>query len=92
MEDFCDLRRAVFHRIGVNAEAAGDRFPPWSVLETKELLAIRAALDKNFSEMKQNRMLWISVAEKMKAKGFNRSDEQCKCKWKNLVTRYKVIK
>ncbi|XP_008464201.1 trihelix transcription factor GT-3b isoform X1 [Cucumis melo] len=94
MEDFCDLRRAVrLHRIaGVNADqAAGDRFPPWSVLETKELLAIRAALDKNFSEMKQNRMLWISVAGKMKAKGFNRSDEQCKCKWKNLVTRYKSL-
>lgn len=92
MEDYCDLRRAILdrrpNRIGVNAEA-GDRFPPWSVPETKELLAIRAALDRSFSEMKQNRMLWISVADKMKAKGFNRNDEQCKCKWKNLVTRYK---
>ncbi|XP_022950464.1 trihelix transcription factor GT-3b-like [Cucurbita moschata] len=91
----CD-RRAFLHRrtnrIGVNAEAeaaAADRFPAWSVPETKELLAIREALDRRFSEMKQNRMLWISVAGKMKAKGFNRNDEQCKCKWKNLVTRYK---
>lgn len=77
----------------MNAEAvaAGDRFPPWSVPETKELLAIRAALDKSFSEIKHNRTLWISVAGEMKAKGFNRNDEQCKCKWKNLVTRYKVM-
>lgn len=40
-------------------------------------------------ETKRNKLLWEITASKMKEKGFNRSAEQCKCKWKNLVTRYK---
>lgn len=51
---------------------------------------IRAELDPNFMETKRNKALWEVVATKMKDKGYNRSAEQCKCKWKNLVTRYKV--
>lgn len=50
---------------------------------------IRAELDRNFMETKRNKLLWEVVATKMKEKGFNRSADQCKCKWKNLVTRYK---
>ncbi|PON51145.1 Trihelix transcription factor [Parasponia andersonii] len=66
-----------------------DRFPQWSLQETKELLIIRAELDQTFMETKRNKLLWEVIATKMKEKGFNRSPEQCKCKWKNLVTRYK---
>lgn len=66
-----------------------DRFPQWSLQETKELLMIRADLDQTFMETKRNKLLWEVIATKMKEKGFNRSPEQCKCKWKNLVTRYK---
>ncbi|KAF2288522.1 hypothetical protein GH714_008153 [Hevea brasiliensis] len=50
---------------------------------------IRAGLDQTFMETKRNKLLWEVVANKMKEKGFHRSSEQCKCKWKNLVTRYK---
>ncbi|GAB4851846.1 Trihelix transcription factor GT-3b [Ancistrocladus abbreviatus] len=68
---------------------AGDRFPQWSSQETKEFLMIRAELDRSFMETKRNKVLWEVISTKMKEKGFNRSAEQCKCKWKNLVTRYK---
>lgn len=52
-------------------------------------MVIRADLDRSFMETKRNKLLWEVIANKMKEKGFNRSADQCKCKWKNLVTRYK---
>ena len=78
------------HHIGVHVEA-GDKFPQWSVQETKEFLMIRAELDPTFMEKKRNKVLWEVISNKMKEKGYNRSAEQCKCKWKNLFTRYKVF-
>lgn len=50
---------------------------------------IRAELDPNFMETKRNKLLWEVISTRMKEKGYSRSAEQCKCKWKNLVTRYK---
>ncbi|XP_004514215.1 trihelix transcription factor GT-3b-like [Cicer arietinum] len=66
-----------------------DRFPQWSIQETKEFLMIRSELDQTFMETKRNKLLWEVISNKMKEKGYLRSPEQCKCKWKNLVTRYK---
>lgn len=74
---------------GVNIGGGGDRFPQWSIQETRDFLMIRAELDQTFMETKRNKLLWEVIATKMKEKGYNRSPEQCKCKWKNLVTRYK---
>lgn len=79
------------HYLNVNPESGGDRFPQWSLNETREFLAIRAELDRTFMETKRNKLLWDVISSKMKEKGFIRSAEQCKCKWKNLVTRYKVL-
>ncbi|KAL0312303.1 UNVERIFIED_CONTAM: Trihelix transcription factor GT-3b [Sesamum radiatum] len=31
------------------------------------------------------------VANRMREKGYRRTIDQCKCKWKNLVSRYKVV-
>ncbi|XP_034692930.1 trihelix transcription factor GT-3b-like [Vitis riparia] len=76
------------HHISVHIDT-GDRFPQWSIQETKEFLMIRAELDRTFMETKRNKLLWEVIANKMKEKGYNRSADQCKCKWKNLVTRYK---
>ncbi|XP_030449880.1 trihelix transcription factor GT-3b-like [Syzygium oleosum] len=76
-------------QISVSVEAGGDRFPQWSVQETKEFLMIRAELDRSFMETKRNKLLWEVISTRMREKGYNRSAEQCKCKWKNLVTRYK---
>lgn len=50
---------------------------------------IRAELDPTFMEKKRNKVLWEVISKNMKEKGYNRSAEQCKCKWKNLFTRYK---
>ncbi|XP_058761942.1 trihelix transcription factor GT-3b-like [Vicia villosa] len=66
-----------------------DRFPQWSIQETKEFLMIRSELDQTFMETKRNKQLWEVISNNMKEKGYHRSAEQCKCKWKNLVTRYK---
>ncbi|XP_009768581.1 trihelix transcription factor GT-3b-like [Nicotiana tabacum] len=75
--------------IDTGGVGGGDRFPQWSIQETKDFLMIRGEMDQNFMETKRNKLLWEVIATKMKEKGYNRSAEQCKCKWKNLVTRYK---
>ncbi|KAL7248559.1 hypothetical protein ACSBR2_003320 [Camellia fascicularis] len=79
------------HYMSVNIDNTGDRFPHWSIQETRDLLMIRAELDPTFMETKRNKLLWDVIATKMNEKGYNRSTEQCKNKWKNLVTRYKAI-
>ncbi|KAL4570918.1 hypothetical protein LXL04_026583 [Taraxacum kok-saghyz] len=38
---------------------------------------------------KRNKSLWEVVAFKMKEIGYKRTPDQCKCKWKNLINRYK---
>ena len=67
-----------------------DRIPQWGFNETKEFIAIRAELEKDFTQTKRNKTLWELISSRMKEKGFRRSSKQCKCKWKNLVNRYKV--
>ncbi|MBA0793642.1 hypothetical protein Gohar_018033 [Gossypium harknessii] len=73
----------------MNVNVDVDRVPQWSIQETKEFLMIRAELDPSFMETKRNKQLWEFISTRLKEKGYNRSAEQCKCKWKNLVTRYK---
>ncbi|KAK6125977.1 hypothetical protein DH2020_040285 [Rehmannia glutinosa] len=62
----------------------GDRFPQWSIQETRDFLMVRAELDPAFMETKRNKLLWEMVSTRMKDMGYNRSPDQCKCKWKNL--------
>lgn len=40
------------HQISVNIDT-GDRFPQWSVQETRDFLMIRAELDPTFMETKE---------------------------------------
>ncbi|KAG1339092.1 Trihelix transcription factor GT-3b [Cocos nucifera] len=68
-----------------------DRFPQWTNAETKEFLAVRAELDRSFMETKRNKPLWEAISARLQQKGFTRTPEQCKSKWKNLVTRFKGI-
>ncbi|KAK3018037.1 hypothetical protein RJ639_004527 [Escallonia herrerae] len=83
------------HHISLSVDTSGggggggDRFPQWSIQETRDFLMIRAELDPTFMETKRNKLLWEVISTKMREKGYNRSPDQCKCKWKNLVTRYK---
>ncbi|XP_077213788.1 trihelix transcription factor GT-3b-like [Tasmannia lanceolata] len=66
-----------------------DRFSQWSLNETRDFITIRAELDQTFMDTKRNKLLWDVISSKMKEKGHNRTPHQCKCKWKNLVTRFK---
>ncbi|GKC63157.1 trihelix transcription factor GT-3b, partial [Tanacetum coccineum] len=85
-----DMEPSHLHHMSVSVDSGGgDRFPQWSVQETRDFLMIRAELDPTFMETKRNKVLWEVISTKMKERGYNRSGEQCKCKWKNLVTRYK---
>lgn len=68
-----------------------DRIPQWGYHETKEFIAVRAELEKDFTQTRRNKTLWVLIERKMKEKGYRRSADQCKCKWKNLVNRYKVL-
>lgn len=66
-----------------------ERVVQWGVQETKDFIAIRAGLEGEFAVAKRNKALWELVAERMKDLGYRRTPDQCKCKWKNLVNRYK---
>ncbi|KAL0407923.1 UNVERIFIED_CONTAM: Trihelix transcription factor GT-3a [Sesamum radiatum] len=41
---------------------------------------------------RRTKNLWEMVACRMREKGYRRTSDQCKCKWKNLVNRYKILK
>ncbi|KAI3453932.1 hypothetical protein Pfo_010595 [Paulownia fortunei] len=66
-----------------------ERFPQWSNQETRDFIEIRAQLEWDFTTAKRNKNLWEMVANRMREKGYRRTTDQCKCKWKNLVNRYK---
>ncbi|GLJ26425.1 hypothetical protein SUGI_0509680 [Cryptomeria japonica] len=66
-----------------------DRMAQWSQQETRGFIALRAKLEHNFVHTKRNKNLWELVASKMTEMGYRRTADQCKCKWKNLVARYK---
>ncbi|XP_030514336.2 trihelix transcription factor GT-3b-like isoform X2 [Rhodamnia argentea] len=63
--------------------------PQWSQEETREFIRIRAELERDFTAAKRNKNLWEIVSARMKEMGYRRTPEQCKCKWKNLLNRYK---
>ncbi|KAG8067037.1 hypothetical protein GUJ93_ZPchr0005g16200 [Zizania palustris] len=66
-----------------------ERLPQWSHDETAAFLAIRADLDHSFVSTKRNKALWEAASARLHSLGFARTPDQCKSKWKNLVTRFK---
>ncbi|KAJ9537568.1 hypothetical protein OSB04_030301 [Centaurea solstitialis] len=66
-----------------------ERVPLWSEQETRDFIAIRGELERDFTTAKRNKSLWEVVAGKMKEIGYKRTPDQCKSKWKNLLNRYK---
>ncbi|KAF2308934.1 hypothetical protein GH714_024766 [Hevea brasiliensis] len=61
----------------------------WTEQETKDLIGIRAELEKDFTVAKRKKALWEIVSAKLRERGYRRTPDQCKCKWKNLINRYK---
>ncbi|KAJ6854222.1 trihelix transcription factor GT-3b-like [Iris pallida] len=66
-----------------------ERVPQWGQQETRDFIGIRGELERDFTVSKRNKTLWEVVAARMGERGYRRSPDQCKCKWKNLVNRYK---
>ena len=76
------------------AEAGGgfrdERVPPWGAQEARELIAARGELEREAAAGRSAKAMWEAVADALRARGYRRTADQCKCKWKNLVNRYKV--
>ncbi|KAG6408226.1 hypothetical protein SASPL_131230 [Salvia splendens] len=63
-----------------------ERLPPWSNQETRDLIETRAQVEL---AAKTNSNLWEMVADRMRDRGYWRTADHCKWKWKNLVAAYK---
>ncbi|KAG8100887.1 hypothetical protein GUJ93_ZPchr0169g29010 [Zizania palustris] len=67
-----------------------ERVPQWGAQETRELIAARGELEREAVAARRSaRTLWDAVASRLREHGYRRTADQCKCKWKNLVNRYK---
>ena len=62
----------------------------WGQEETRELIRIRGDMERDSAASKRSKALWEAVSAAMLGRGFSRTPDQCKCKWKNLLNRYKV--
>lgn len=82
------------------SQAAMQAQAQWSEQETREFIAIRADAEmerdrgttgnaSKSSKRIKTTTLWELVSSKMGERGYKRTPEQCKCKWKNLLNRYK---
>ncbi|KAG6491549.1 hypothetical protein ZIOFF_046481 [Zingiber officinale] len=76
-------------RMSYPARGKEDRVLQWSQQETRDLIAVRAKLEQGFPAARGNKTLWEAVAAAMRERGYFRTPDQCKCKWKNLTNRYK---
>ncbi|XVF00020.1 hypothetical protein REPUB_Repub03eG0250200 [Reevesia pubescens] len=79
---------------GGDSEVVGGRMlgggaGQWGQEETRELILIRGELERDFTAAKRNKTLWEIVSSRMRDRGYSRTPDQCKCKWKNLLNRYK---
>lgn len=62
----------------------------WGNEETRDLILIRGEAERDLVGIKRNKTIWEIVSVKLRERGYSRTPDQCKCKWKNLVNRYKV--
>ncbi|KAF4377920.1 hypothetical protein F8388_018521 [Cannabis sativa] len=77
--------RTMMVMMGRSAQGQGQ----WGQEETKEFIKIRTELERDSALTKRSKVLWDAVSSKMLERGFIRTSDQCKCKWKNLLNRYK---
>ncbi|KAI0228923.1 hypothetical protein L0F63_005062, partial [Massospora cicadina] len=66
-----------------------DRSRNWSSEETATLLDTLIANKQRLDEVRRHPELWHHLAEALKSKGYSRSPEKCKNRWKVLVAKYK---
>ncbi|KAK9768008.1 hypothetical protein K7432_001693 [Basidiobolus ranarum] len=61
----------------------------WETAETKMLINLRQDMDHEFSSVKRNAPLWMKISDHINSAGYQRTDKQCKEKWKNLLSEFK---
>ncbi|KAK3143791.1 hypothetical protein QOZ80_4AG0305000 [Eleusine coracana subsp. coracana] len=67
-----------------------ERVPQWGAQETRELIAARGEVEREaVAARRSTKTMWEAVAARLRERGYRRTADQCKCKWKNLVNRYK---
>ncbi|NP_001170467.1 Trihelix transcription factor GT-3a [Zea mays] len=75
---------------GAGAGGRDERVPQWGVQETRELIVARREMEREAVAARRSaKTMWEAVAARLRERGYRRTAEQCKCKWKNLVNRYK---
>ena len=76
---------------GAGAGGRDERVPQWGAQETRELIVARGEMEREtIAARRSAKTMWEAVAARLRERGYRRTAEQCKCKWKNLVNRYKV--
>lgn len=74
------------------AGARDERVLQWGVQETRELISARGEMEREaVAARRSTKTMWEAVAARLRERGYRRTADQCKCKWKNLVNRYKVL-
>lgn len=88
---------AMLSSMSSSAMAATAQQHQWSEEETREFIRIRADLERDLTAVStgegpatKKKTLWEMASARMRERGFWRTADQCKCKWKNLLSRYKV--
>jgi hypothetical protein len=77
---------------GAGAGGRDERVPQWGAQETRELIVARGEVEREADAARRSaKTMWEAVAARLRERGYRRTADQCKCKWKNLVNRYKVI-
>ncbi|CAL5025610.1 unnamed protein product [Urochloa decumbens] len=75
---------------GAGAGRRDERVPQWGAQETRELILARGEVEREADAARRSaKTMWEAVAARLRERGYRRTADQCKCKWKNLVNRYK---
>ncbi|KAF8651533.1 hypothetical protein HU200_063353 [Digitaria exilis] len=75
---------------GAGVGGRDERVPQWGAQETRELIAARGEVEREADAARRSaKTMWEAVAARLRERGYRRTADQCKCKWKNLVNRYK---
>ncbi|KAJ1912386.1 hypothetical protein H4219_005626 [Mycoemilia scoparia] len=64
----------------------------WSSDETILLIRAWGELREEFAEIKRNHSVWNKVVDKLISRGFFRTVDQCRNRWKFLESKYKAAK
>lgn len=68
------------------------RAETWVQDEIQTMLAYRKELESLFNTSKSNKHLWEQISQRMTQRGYDRSPNMCKDKWRNLLKDYRKLR